>query len=269
MLDDWADYMRALGQSPTTIRLHVQTIQSLARMTDKPPEQASRQDCVSFLARPLAPWSRLTYWKALKAWARWLTEFGYRTDDLLQGIPRPRTPESVARPLTDEAVAQLLKARLSPRAGAYVRLALFEGLRVHEIARIRGEDLDLAAGWLIVVGKGGHTAPIPIHPEIIRLAERMPEFGWWFPSYANPGRPVSSKTVTVTIGAALQSIGCRASAHQLRDTCATRIQRQVKDIRVTQTLLRHRSIRSTMKYTAVADGDMQAAVLALDWVRAS
>lgn len=269
LISDWTAYMQALGQSPATIRLHTHTIILLARTAGVPPQQITRQDCIHFLARPLSQWSKLTYWKSLRAWSRFLVEFGHRSDDLLKGVPRPRTPEPVARPLTDDTIARLLAAPSSARAHAYICLALYCGLRVAEIARVRGEDLDLDAGWLLVLGKGGDQAYVPLHPEVLELAAHMPQHGYWFPSSAHPGKPVSPKTVTAVVGQALHSVGSDATAHRLRDTCATRIQRQVKDIRVTQTLLRHRSIRSTMKYTAVADGDMQAAVLALDWIRAS
>jgi integrase len=257
--------MQALGQSPATIRLHTQTVTSLARSAGVPPERVTRQDCIHFLARPLSAWSKLTYWKALRAWSRFLVEFGHRSDDLLKGVPRPRTPEPVARPLTDETITRLLNAPLSARAAAYVRLALFGGLRVSEVARIRGEDFDCGAGWLLVLGKGGHTAHIPLHPEIVKLAAHMPRVGLWFPSSAHLGQPISPKTVTAVIGQALRSVGSTATAHCLRDTCATRVQRTVRDIRITQTLLRHRSIKSTQKYCGVADTDVQAAVLALDW----
>jgi site-specific recombinase XerD len=63
------------------------------------------------------------------------------------------------------------------------------------------------------------------------------------------------------------SVGSTATAHELRDTCATRTQRQVRDIRVTQQLLRHRSIKSTQKYTKLAASDIQAAVSAMTWLR--
>jgi len=261
MLNTWAAYMTAIGHSPSTIRLHIQTVQAAANGAD--PTQVTREDAIRYLARPLAGWSRLTYWRVLKAWSRFLIEFDHRTDDFLQGIPRPRKPEPIARPVTDDTVQLLLAAPLPPRAHTYVRLALFQGLRVHEIAKIRGDDFDLTAGWLLVSGKG-HTSHIPIHGEIGALALQMPTSGFWFPSFI-PGQPVNPKAVTATIGTALRSVGSTATAHQLRDTCATRIQRQAKDIRVTQQLLRHRSIKSTMKYTQVADSDMQAAMLALNW----
>lgn len=267
IIDDWAQYLTAVGQSQSTIRLNRQTVNAVARLAGVRPEHLNRLHVITYLARPLTAWSKITYWKVLTNWSDFLIEFGHTEINLMKGIPRPRTPDPVARPLTDEAVSQLLSAPLSPRSSAYVRLALFAGLRVHEIARIRGEDLDIPAGWLLVTGKGGNTAPVPIHPEIAKLAERMPEFGFWFPSHTNPGRPVAPNAVSITIRSALHSIGSNASAHQLRDTCATRIQRQVKDIRLTQTMLRHRSIRSTQKYCGVSDSDMQAAVLSLDWAR--
>lgn len=43
----------------------------------------------------------------------------------------------------------------------------------------------------------------------------------------------------------------------------------VKHIRITQTMLRHRSIRSTQKYAGVSDESMQVAVLALNWGEAA
>jgi integrase len=124
---------------------------------------------------------------------------------------------------------------------------------VHEIAKIRGEDFDHEAGWLMIKGKGGITKPIPIHPEIAKLAERMPDMGYWFPSYAIAGRSVATNAVSTTIRKALKMAGSNATAHQLRDTAATRMQRTCKDIRVTQSMLRHNSSQSTMKYTEASN----------------
>ncbi len=50
-----------------------------------------------------------------------------------------------------------------------------------------------------------------------------------------------------TIAAALKQCGSTATAHQLRDTAATRMQRMVGDIRIMQAMLRHSNITSTMK----------------------
>lgn len=266
-ITQWQEFMTASGMSPATVAVRTRIIRALMSHSGiDDPLRLTRLHVVSFLARGLSPWSKITYWKSITKWSEFLREFDYdATSSLTKGIARPRTPDPVARPLTDETVSRLLSAHLSPRASAYVRLALYAGLRVHEIAKIRGEDFDFAAGWLMVAGKGGSIAPVPIHPELARLAENMPEFGYWFTSPACPTRCVYPTAVSGTIIAALRTVGSTATAHQLRDTAATRMQRQVKDIRITQTMLRHRSIRSTQKYAGVSDESMHAAVLSLDW----
>lgn len=267
ILDQYAQYLTATGASHATVEIRTRTVKALMNHAGPTDELAlTRQNVVSFLGRDIKPWTRLTYYSGIKQWSAFLVEFGHLpSSNLTKGIPRPRTPEAVARPIDDDTIARLLAATLSPRPQAYIRLALYEGLRVHEIAGLRGEHFDFAGCWLMVTGKGGLTAPVPIHPEIAKLAETMPEFGYWFPSPAHPDRCVSPMAVSQTITNALRSIGCAANPHRLRDTAATRMQRKVKDIRLTQTMLRHRNIRSTMKYTGVSDEAMHSAVLALNW----
>lgn len=268
LLGLWAVFMRANGHSEATIALYLRTVRALTRQARVEHElDLTRDQVVAFLGRPVKPWTRLTYWKAIERWSRFLRDFDHADVDLLRGMPRPRTPEPMARPINDAAVARLLEAKLSHRARAYVRLVLFQALRVHEIAKLRGQDFDFAHRWLTVEGKGGSRRAIPIHPEVVKLAELFPEFGYWFPSPVDQARPVSPVAVSQTIGAALAGVGCKATAHQLRDTAATQIQRQFKDIRVTQTMLRHRSISSTQKYVGVADDDLQEAVDGLSWER--
>lgn len=267
LIDEWAEYLTATGASYSTVKIRTRTLHALMNHAETKDALAlTRLDVIRFLGRGIAPWTRVTYWQGIRQWSEFLIDFGHATErDLLKGIPRPKTPDPVARPIDDDTVARLLAAPLSPRASAYVRLALYAGLRVHEIAKVRGEDFDLQSGWLMVHGKGGLTAPVPLHPELLKLAQSMPEFGFWFRSPGLENRSVSPIAVSQTIVSALRSVGCTATAHQLRDTAATRMQRKVKDIRVTQTLLRHRSIRSTQKYTGVADESMQTAILSLNW----
>ncbi|TSD95287.1 hypothetical protein FOS14_18145 [Skermania sp. ID1734] len=53
------------------------------------------------------------------------------------------------------------------------------GLRVAEVARFHGNQLDAEAGTLTVTGKGGSTYTLPAHPLILAHARRMPA-GYWF-----------------------------------------------------------------------------------------
>jgi integrase/recombinase XerD len=271
LLTQWQAYMTAYGCSPSTVGIRFRSIQGLlAHAGLQDPLELTRDDVIAWLGRPIKPWTRLTYWKSVRAFSRWLVDFGHDPgSDLTGSIPKPRTPEPVARPIDDATIERLLALQLPPRPHAYVRLALYQALRVHEIAKIRGEDFDFGSGWLLVEGKGGLIQPIPIHPEVRKLADRMPEIGYWFPSSVSPLLPVRPEAVSQTITGALKRAGSTATAHQLRDTAATRFQRQTKDIRLTQSMLRHRSVTSTQKYTEASNAELQKAVNALDWTDAA
>jgi len=270
ILEQYEAYMSAYGCSPATVRTRLAVLAGLLAYVDvNDPLELTRDHVITWLGRPVKAWTRHTYYKTAVHFSKWLHEFGYDPEsDLTKGIPRPPTPQPVARPIDDATIERMLALKLTPRPHAYVRLALFQALRVHEVAKVRAEDFDLASGWLLVTGKGDKTVPIPIHPEVAKLAGSMPELGYWFPSHTESGH-VSPVSVSKTISVALERCGSTATAHQLRDTAATRMQRQVKDIRLTQAMMRHGSIRSTQKYTEAANADLEKAVKALDWQDAS
>lgn len=268
VLEEWKAFQRATASQPETIRIRTNFIRTLMRINGlADPLLIERRHVLTYLARDLAPWTQRTYHSSAEAWERWLRDFGYWPEGkvgLLHGIPRAKMPEPIARPVEDEVVRRLLVSPMRPRTRCYVLLALYGALRVHEIAKVRGDDFDLDSGWMRVTGKGRRAKTIPVHPELAALAKTMPQ-GFWFPSHTNPAEPVNPNAVSRAIRAALNRLGSPATAHQLRDTAATRLQRQHKDIRVTQAFLRHKSIQSTQKYTAVADDDLHRAVSAVTW----
>lgn len=265
-IEQWAEYMQATGASAATIRLRLETMNHLTRHAGKTaPSQLDRRDVLAYLARPVKAWSKVTYWRAIRAWSVWAEEFGLIPESILRGIKAPRTPPPVARPIDDQSIARLLAAPISARAHAYVRLALFEGLRVHEVAQIRGEHFDRSSGWLIVVGKGGVTAPVPIHPEVAALAAHYPERGYWFPSPVDPAGHVQPRAVSSTIKHAMLTVGIHATAHRLRDSVATQLQREAHDLLVTQAFMRHASVGTTQKYVAIANSSLQQAACSLRW----
>lgn len=271
LIDEWATSMRASGSATTTTDLRLRIMRALiAHAGVDDPLQLTRMHVVSYLGRAhLQPWSRITYWRAIDAWCCWLDDAQRIESGLLAGIKITRRPDPVARPIDDATIGRLLAAPLSERTRAYVTMALFQGLRVHETAKLRGEDFDLGAGYLEVTGKGNVTVQVPVHPEVLALAERMPRQGWWFPSPVHPSRPVRPEAVTNAIGRALQSVGSPATPHRLRDTAATLMQRQRHDLRVTQRFLRHRSVTTTEKYVAVDDEQLRDAISDLWWGEAA
>lgn len=82
-----------------------------------------------------------------------------------------------------------------------IMLATLAGMRVSEISRVRGEDLDLGAPSIRVVGKGRKTRTVPLHPLLVAIAATMPARGYWFPANnTRPGEHVRSKSVSQSTG---------------------------------------------------------------------
>ena len=74
-------------------------------------------------------------------------------------VPRPRVPPARPRPITRNQLDTLLATPLRSPTRTKILLASYSGLRIHEIAKLRGQDIDLAGGTLTVTGKGGRTRP--------------------------------------------------------------------------------------------------------------
>ena len=96
-------------------------------------------------------------------------------------------------------VEKLLTARTRPTTHAYLLLALYAGLRVSEIAALRGECFDLTAGIVIVKGKGGRVDTLPLHPKLVTLAIDDAAVGMVVPIIDTPRRtrrlPVSRRNI--------------------------------------------------------------------------
>lgn len=96
-------------------------------------------------------------------------------------VGKPRRPRSEPRPVSDENMRRLLRTPMRRRTRAMILLASLQGLRTHEIAKVKAEHLDLIARTMVVAGKGGVTATLPLHHLVIEQAYRMPRRGFWFP----------------------------------------------------------------------------------------
>jgi len=187
-------------------------------------------------------------------WFGWLAETGRRDDNPAASLPAVRAPRGVPRPISPADVARILAACSDPRArstAAYVLLAAYEGMRVHEIAKVRGEDF--AGGEVRITGKGSVSSTVPLHPHVAELVERMPRAGYWFPSDSPEGH-VSRVSVSLAIGRAMKRAGVTGTPHGLRHHFGTQVLRASGgDLRTTQRALRHASPATTAIYTQVAD----------------
>lgn len=266
-LDDayagWIEWLRATGAGANrTISVRLLAVKHLAADRGIDPRDITSADVIAYLGREgLSKNTRHAYFGHLRAWCRWLVETDQLERDPMGRMRRPSAQRGTPRPLPDDVIRAALEVATG-RTRSYVLLGLYAGLRVHEIAKVRGEDI--GPDRFVVLGKGQQLWEIPTHPVLWELAQTMPESGWWFPSPTSKYGHVHGTTVTAMIGRLLRSIGSNGHAHQLRHTYGTEVLRSSGgQLRVAQELLRHQSPATTAIYTKVDDSERRAAVLAL------
>ncbi|MEJ7647963.1 MAG: tyrosine-type recombinase/integrase [Nakamurella sp.] len=264
LLAEWRIEQIAQNLSERTTKERHRVVCRLGEHSRKGSEQVGRADIMAFLASIPGKRARSAYFAIIRSWCQYLCSVEFRTDDPTNGIKTPRHPKGEARPISSESLVRLLNGRMYARTRAMITLAAYAGLRVHEIAKIRGEDVDLLSRTLFVDGKGGRRATLPLHPAIADVAATMPRSGWWFPARYDRTGPMLGRSVSTLIGNAMRRNEIPGTAHQLRHWFGTELVGAGANLRVTQSLLRHESMATTQIYVAVSSGEQRAAINRLD-----
>ena len=206
---------------------------------------------------------------AVRSFHRFLLREGATPDDPARGVLQPRVPRGLPRPLTVDEVSAMLAA---PPAGtpaglrdrAILELLYGAGLRVSELVGMDVDDLDLEAGSLRVLGKGGKEREVPLgafgrNALSAYLARVRPGLATTRSKGAlllnlRFGTRLARQSVgrIVAASAALAGVGKRVTPHTLRHSFATHLLEGGADVRVVQELLGHASVATTQVYTLVS-----------------
>ena len=266
ILEQWELYMRGAGRSNRTISETIGVLHRLEQFSGKRVENVTPLDISRFLGRGrLKQNSRAAYFGYIASFYRWWGDNGGA--NTAARLPSPKAPKGTPRPITDQQLRDLLALRMHKRTRIMILLATFAGLRVHEIAKLRGEDVDPMARSLRVTGKGNVTATLPLHPLLGEAARGMPRRGWWFPGNARrPGQPITRKAVTDIIKQAMDRADIPGgTAHRLRHSYGSKLVAQGTGLRTVQTLMRHANLNTTAIYTQVSDPKRVEAIDRLDF----
>lgn len=256
-------YARAAGfAEKTTITDRVELLNRIVRDLGDPLTITSTQLVDWFAALGLKRWSLHTYYCHAAGFFRWLHEFGHRADNPMTALRRPRAPQSLPKPASEQDLATALE-RLDPQFRLIVMLAAFAGLRRGDIAALCREDVT-ESSITVRDGKGGRDAVIPTHPRIWSLVEPLP---------AGPlvrrrdGWPVTPRWVGSMAATRFHQIGMpHLTLHAFRHRFATVLLRDKErggagaNLRVVQTLMRHSSPATTAIYTLVEADDLRDAM---------
>ena len=146
---------------------------------------------------------------------KWMVAEGYLAFDPTARLPKTKVPRRRPRPLRLEHIEILRESGAYRRTREMITIAALTGLRIGEIVKIRGEDVDFIAGTIRSIRKGGLDHVVFMQADVRAIAESKPRTGGWFPSpYANRQFPdgdghVLMKSASSGISRLLRRCRCR------------------------------------------------------------
>lgn len=247
-LANWALCMTAIGLSPRTVGDRTAAVERLSRLAGGDVAAIDRNHVLAFLGRPgRSQWTRCTYYGHIEAWASYA-----RCPELLDGIPRPRTPRRLPDPLPEADLDRMLAAARGTLAEVWILLGAFAGLRLSEIANLEGSAI--RGTKLRLAGKGGRVDVIKMPPVLQRALS---------PWAGVTGRlwDITARALGRRLTALAKKLGIhRYRTHRLRHRYGSEVYRTTRDLLLTQRLMRHSSPATTAGYAALHDEDADAAV---------
>ncbi len=278
-MSGFARYQRAGGLSEKTITNRAESLGLVARLTGSGPLDVTEDDLLDMLSRqhprtgrPLAAGTKQSERSYYQTFFSWLQAKGHRADNPAAGLPKVKIPRRKPRPLRIQQVDAMLDSGAYKRTRDIITIAALSGLRIGEIVKIRGEDIDVEGGVLRSLRKGALEHVIALHPVLLDLARDYPRSGWWFPSphrnemFPTGGGHILMKSASDRVSKAIRNAGItdrNLTGHSLRHFYATTMLKNGVNIRVVQELLGHASLATTQLYTEVDQDDMRGGVAAL------
>lgn len=266
VIEEFGQFQLARSLSVKTVQNRESILRSLSRTVEVPLLSVETRDLRRHLARTtVKPATKRIERVTFRTFYSFAQEEGYRDDNPAERIPPIKVPRNEPRPFTVEQIQAMLDSGAYRKTRAMILLGYYQGFRVSQISRVRGDDIDLLAGTIRTVAKGGKERHLPLHPVIADLSLAMPQ-GWWFPARNGEDKPVLPASVTELITEAKKRAGITdptLTPHSLRHSFATDLVENEVDIRVVQELLLHDSLATTQIYAQVSRRRKEAAIQTL------
>ncbi len=180
------------------------------------------------------------------------------------GVPLIRTPRTLPRVLAPGEVDALMRALRTHRDRAMVEAMVLGGLRRCEVLGLRLEDINTGERRLFIAeGKGGRQRIVPVSARFFAalgdyLEQERPAAATTSQVFVvlkgrRRGEPLSAEGVDEILDGARSRAGLtRATCHQLRHTCFTRLREAGMALEAIQAQAGHASIESTRIYLHLA-----------------
>jgi integrase/recombinase XerD len=248
---------RMQGFSERTIHDYGLRMRHVERTTGKLPNEITKTDLRELLWNPKwAPSTRQTTRAVYQVMFRFLFDDELIDQNPAKTLEKIKVPRREARPFTPTQVEALLSSGAYARTRTMILLGAMQGMRAGEIARFRGEMIDMTENTITYVSKGGVERHDQMHPLVREQAWKYPRRGYWFPSRGtNDNGHIHPRSVSDLMSRAIRRAGIeshRLTGHSLRHFFGSQLIEAGTDIRVIQHMMGHASLATTALYTQVS-----------------
>jgi integrase/recombinase XerD len=265
--------------SEATTRCYIRTVEDFSRRFKRSPDRLGSEHIREYQAelfkkRKLSPSTvtqrlaalRFFYIKTLKkAWS-------------IAETPYPKKVFHLPTILSQEEVAQLIDAALTPYHRTLLMTLYATGVRRAELTRLKISDIDSKRMVIHVQGgKGRKDRDVMLSPKLLealrehwRGLKRKPS-AWLFPGnrWHTGDAPIDTKVVWHACQEAAQRAGIQKNVHPhtLRHCFATHLLEAGADLRTIQMLLGHRDLEETTIYLHLSERHLSATASPLDLLK--
>jgi site-specific recombinase XerD len=254
----------------TRVQYHV-CVRSFVRFFGRPPDQLTLDQVNEYqhhLIRRKVSWS---YFNQIVAALRFFYVMTLKRDWRIDQIPYARrTGRRLPVILSQDEVVRFFTAIPNLKHRVILMTIYAAGLRISEALRLRPSDIDSARMVIRVdQGKGRKdrdTLLSPVLLPILREYWKITRPKTWLFQHRYLDKPITPTTMRCIVKKARAAAGLRKTVrtHDLRHAFATHLMEKGVNIRIIQTLLGHRSLRSTEIYTHVSRAYLQDTKSPLD-----
>ena len=216
------------------------------------------------------PSSVLGYHKSIKCFFNWLVEQGCLQNNPMEKMKSPRVPEILIQPFSEEQIRSMLAVCneghvLGMRNKAMILVLYDTGVRRSELLSMKLQDIDFSRGIVKVMGKGARERVVRMGRGTQRallkylLMRHDSNEYVWVTQYNKPfSLPDGLTRLIKLLGKEAGITGVRCSAHTFRHTFATDSLRNGAGEFDVQSLLGHKDLRMTRRYSATLRSEYAA-----------
>jgi len=282
LLDGFYSYMVAERRlAPNTVESYGRDLARYAGFIEtaqlKKIQECTRADLLQFLHHEqeygLSARSLSRMLSSIKTFYNYLVIEGVLEQSPFQDVQTPRLEKKLPGVMNRGEVEALINAPdtdtpLGMRDRTFFEVLYATGLRVSELVKLKMDNINLEAGFVIVLGKGSKERIVPLGEVAISWLRRyvsevrpllMKRAVNSFVFVNRDGGPFSRQGFWKLVKRYCLSAGIakKISPHTLRHSFATHVLEGGADLRSVQMMLGHSDITTTQIYTHVADSTLK------------